>query len=409
MNIKGIRLLFLVPATLLVAASLITKVDFIQLSYNPPIPQYPTPHRYIIQAGSSGQIWAPGEFESLEGYTQAVLSETHESEEFNLTWSRVRFDDYSYERQEFGITGGVDGGGGPPGGGEGGGPPGGGDDEGGDGDEGRGIDPRAGMAPGGGGAGSGSSGDTKIEDSVIDLLDDDHVLIRNKNGEVLTSQGIPLELVKNERERANVSLGQIMEYFHILRFPDRTVKLGETWVRPVYLTIPGLRTLQKIDIEYRLPIRDTRFVQGIASGGTMLSLPNLKAYRLQPSIVIDMFGFARFDGKEVSEQNEWKIDRDFIGTLELSGRAYINPETDRLIDMVVTLENNMKVYENKIPTGETKAYRQSEETRQIVQQGLQIVVCEETAQLGYGSSAGSIAAAGLSFSVCPVGHQEGGF
>tara|TARA_B100000029_G_scaffold512953_1_gene611022 strand:+ start:2105 stop:3328 length:1224 start_codon:yes stop_codon:yes gene_type:complete len=407
MNIKFIRFLFLFPAVLLVGGSLATQSDFIQLSYNPPVPKYSTPHRYIIQAGSSGQIWSPGEFESLEGFTQAVLSETHESEEFNLTWSRIRFDDYSYQRQEFGITGGVDGGGGPSegGGDEGGGPP----DDGGGGDEGRGINPLAGMAPGGGGETSGGSDDAKIEDSVIDLLDDDHVLIRNKNGEVLTSQGIPLELVKNERERANVSLGQIMEYFHILRFPDRTVKFGETWVRPVYLTIPGLRTLQKIDIEYRLPIRDVRYVQGIVSGGTMLSLPNLKAYRLEPSIVIDMFGFARFDGQEVSEKNEWRIDRDFIGTLELTGRAYINPETDKLIDMFVGLENNMKVYENQIPTGETKAYRQSQETRQIVQQGLQIIICEETAQLGYGSSAGSISAAGLSFSVCPVNHQGGGF
>ena len=152
-----------------------------------------------------------------------------------------------------------------------------------------------------------------------------------------------------------------------------------------------------------------RFVQGIVSGGTMLSLPNLKAYRLEPSIVIDMFGFARFDGNEVSEKNEWRIDRNFIGTLELSGRAYINPETDKLIDVLVTLENNMKVYENQIPTGETKAYRQAQERREIIQQGLQILICEETAQLGFGSSAGSVAAAGLSFSVCPVGHQQAGF
>tara|TARA_A100001037_G_C15138395_1_gene632343 strand:+ start:445 stop:1662 length:1218 start_codon:yes stop_codon:yes gene_type:complete len=405
MKIKGIRLFFLVPAILLVASSMSTKSDFIKLSYDPPIPMYATPHRYIIQAGSSGQIWAPGEFESLEGFTRAVLSESHESEEFNLTWSKIRFDDYSYQRQEFEISGGA--------GGDGGGDDGGGDDGGGDdgddgGNEGRSADLRMGMGVGGGG-GSGSSEGTAIEDSVIDLLQEEHTLIRNKNGEVLTSQGIPLELVQNERERANVSLQQIMEYFHILRFPDRSVQLGETWVRPVYLTIPGLRTLQKIDIEYRLPIRDVRFVQGIVSGGTMLSLPNLKAYRLEPSIVIDMFGFARFDGNEVSEKNEWRIDRNFIGTLELSGRAYINPETDKLIDVLVTLENNMKVYENQIPTGETKAYRQAQERREIIQQGLQILICEETAQLGFGSSAGSVAAAGLSFSVCPVGHQQAGF
>ena len=116
MKIKGIRLFFLVPAMLLVASSMSTKADFIKLSYDPPIPMYPTPHRYIIQAGSSGQIWAPGEFESLEGFTRAVLSESHESEEFNLTWSKIRFDDYSYQRQEFEISGGAggddDGGGG---------------------------------------------------------------------------------------------------------------------------------------------------------------------------------------------------------------------------------------------------------------------------------------------------------
>ena len=191
-----------------------------------------------------------------------------------------------------------------------------------------------------------------------------------------------------ERERGNVTLGQMMEYFQIMRWPDREVYLGETWTHTIFLTIPGLRTLQPLVMEYRLPVRDTMVVQQAFGGARFLALPTFKAYRFQPSMIIDLFGFAPVKGEESSEQTDIRIDRRFQGTLQVTGRVYYNPYTDRLLDLLVQTQTELRINEERIPTGDTQNYRSTEFDREYVTHFLNVFACHEAAD-PYGSNINS--------------------
>ncbi|MBC8515021.1 hypothetical protein H8D30_04090 [bacterium] len=413
---------WLVPGAFLMFLGMLPgQPDIVHLSFNPPVGG--DPMRYVLRAQSRGEVWAhddtanASEFTAIQGFTQAILSENVVGDEFEVSRSVLRFDDYFYQREAFDVSGGggVDGDGGEEGGGEGlgggeggegggpgaGRPPGGGDGGGpGAGRPPSSNDPFGGGAgrPPGGGGGGGATAPTPSSGEYADLLEGEHTLIRNRNGEVLTSMGIDLELIKDERERGNVSLSQLMEYFHILRFPNSRVRLGQTWVAPVYLTIPGLRTLQRIDLEFRLPIRDSMAVSGQFGGGRMMNLPNFKAYRFSPSLVVDIFGHSAFEGDEEDVDGDWRTKRSFEGTMDLQGRVYINSLTDELLDLLLQIQTNMRVNEDRLP--ENEAYRSKTSLREIVSHGMSIMVCEERAMMGTTSLGGAS---------CPIGHSDSGF
>lgn len=370
-------------AVLVVAAVLPGQPDKIHLDFNP---EPGRPDRYILNSQASGSIWSPGEFSAINGFTLAILSETFEANELSVARSRIRFDNYTFNTQESSATGGPgsedplddsndDGGGG------------GGIDPGGGGvdnirDQLNGLSPRGGGGGGGGIArppGGGGDDFSLDAEQWTPLLEQEHMVMRNRKGEVLTSTGVPLELVRVERERGNVTLGQLMEYFQIMRWPDREIYLGETWTHDVFLTIPGLRTLQPLVLEYRLPVRDTMVVQQSFGGARFLALPTFKAYRFQPSMIIDLFGFAPISGEESSEQPDVQIDRRFQGTLQLTGRAYINPHTDRLLDLLVQTQTELRINEERIPTGPTQNYRSTEFDREFVTHFLNVSACHEAA------------------------------